>query len=740
MKVLHSKSQRIYCYFTVILMGLHYLKRLYPDSNHVKWSAGKMLGEANKKSIKAAYSSLLRRSGYRSRAGQKVMIAQIAKKLADDENRIIVAEAPTGTGKSMAYLVATLPIAESLKKKVVIATSTVALQEQIYRKDLPEFIAFSGLKSEYILAKGKSRFLCPVRLSSITGYCGKQGDMFGIPADETSSPEQIFQAMHDAFDDGSWDGDRDNFSVSIPDQDWAMLTMDRRGCLGRSCRFYAQCPSMVNRSKLYDADVIVANHDLLLSDLSLGGGVILPNLDECIVIIDEAHSFPARARNHFGSNISLVKLQSALSRTPDIIGELESFLSSKKLSGKRKNPFSDIQDEALYLSNTVTNILALLGQELPSELVEVTTNKHSKQTRFCRGEIPESFIDLAEIAALSLKSILGSFERIADMVKDAISDGSIDHKIAEIVSSKIGNITRTYSSALDVFKDYSNSNNNDYLVARWITSYRINSGINHVLEQCPTDVSGFLYAKLWKKAYGSVITSATLTSLGSFEHFRSKTGIPYEPKSLYIKIASPFDYSRAKLCIPKNSMADSSNYQNHTAFLIKTLPNELEKSGGTLVLFSSRKQMQDVREALSDEIKQIILCQGELPRNILLKDHSDRIDSGIPSVIFGLASFAEGIDLPGNLCRHVIIAKLPFDPPGSPTDATIAENIEERGGNVFRELILPKACLRLVQAVGRLIRREDDEGKISILDNRLLTKRYGKELLAQLPKELSILS
>jgi ATP-dependent DNA helicase DinG len=288
---------------------------------------------------------------------------------------------------------------------------------------------------------------------------------------------------------------------------------------------------------------------------------------------------------------------------------------------------------------------------------------------------------------------------------------------------------------IKVFDSFSNST--DSVVARWVEIYdRSNGQKEYSIEQRPTNVAGALKRTLWSRAHAVVVTSATLRSMGGFEHFRLKAGLPREPEAAYVDLESPFDYSRAALRIPTHAGADPANAKNHTDYIILSLPDLIESSGGTLVLFSSKAQLLKVREGLPEGVAQIILSQNDMPKNVLLAEHARRIAQGLPSVIFGLASFAEGVDLPGDLCRHVIIAKLPFEPPGGPVEATIAEAIEARGGNVFMEIMLPNVCIRLIQAVGRLIRQETDQGTITILDSRLKTKRYGRSLLSNLPSEL----
>jgi len=179
--------------------------------------------------------------------------------------------------------------------------------------------------------------------------------------------------------------------------------------------------------------------------------------------------------------------------------------------------------------------------------------------------------------------------------------------------------------------------------------------------------------------------------------------------------------------------ADPTDPEQHTAMLIAMLPQLLDPQEGSLVLFSSRRQMNDVFEALAPDWRERILTQDSLGKQELLSRHRARIDGGDGSVIFGLASFAEGVDLPGNYCRHVVIAKIPFAVPDAPVEAALAEWIAARGGNAFMEIAVPDAALKLVQASGRLLRTEADTGRITLLDKRIVTRQYGRAILDSLP-------
>ena len=226
-------------------------------------------------------------------------------------------------------------------------------------------------------------------------------------------------------------------------------------------------------------------------------------------------------------------------------------------------------------------------------------------------------------------------------------------------------------------------------------------------------------------------TSATLCALGAFDNFLEKSGIP--ESATRSRIPSPFDFPRiATFCVPP-MRSDPTDSLAHTEEMAALLPELLALERSALVLFTSWRQFNNVADALPDAVRDRCLLQEKASKRQLLRDHRAAIDAGEASYLLGLASFAEGVDLPGHYCRHVIIAKLPFAVPDNPVDEALAEWLENDGRNPFLELAVPETSLRLVQACGRLIRHETDGGRITLLDRRIVTRRYGQSMLRALP-------
>jgi ATP-dependent DNA helicase DinG len=266
--------------------------------------------------------------------------------------------------------------------------------------------------------------------------------------------------------------------------------------------------------------------------------------------------------------------------------------------------------------------------------------------------------------------------------------------------------------------------------ARWTVRQRWDHAEEITLYSSPVLADDLLYTRLWSRAYGSVLTSATLTALGKFDRLRSRAGLPEDAR--YLVVPSSFRYQQmATVEVP--AMKAMPTDDGFLEELIERLPTLWRGETATLVLFTSRRQMHQVRDALAGDYPGLIITQDDMAKGEVLRQHCARVDEGRPSVLFGVASFAEGIDLPGKYLHHVVITRLPFSVPDDPIEASLAEWVTQRGGNPFMEITVPEASIKLVQAVGRLLRTEEDTGRVTILDRRIVARRYGQLLLDSLP-------
>jgi ATP-dependent DNA helicase DinG len=707
-----------------------------------------MLSTELKSQIQGAYSRFLEAKSLKARYGQRLMIAEVAKALGsistDEENRrdsdpaVVVVEAGTGTGKTVAYCLATIPLAKAAGKRLVIATATVALQEQVVHKDLPDILRNSGLNFSFALAKGRGRYLCLSKLdlllqegqaqSATAQLFAEEG--FSIEVDERS--QKLFTQMVEKLAGNHWDGDRDTWSEALEDPDWARLTTDHSQCTNRHCPNFQQCAFYKAREGMGKVDVIVTNHDMVLADLALGGGAVLPDPRETLYVFDEGHHLPDKAIGHFAH---FTRLRSTADWLEQTAKNLTKLLAQHPLPGDLGRLIEQVPELAREIKTQQQFMFSACEQLADFRAGEDMQGRERPRHRFVGGLVPEHLREMALELKKGFARLNDLFTRLTDLLKKAM-DGEVSIGIASHQAEEwyplFGSLLTRAQGNWELWTAFSTEDPQDNPpMARWLSLAESGALFDIEVNASPILAAETLRRNLWNVAYGAVVTSATLTALGTFDRFRMRAGLP---KGAVTTIApSPFQHADAGVLRVPDLRADPRDSVAHTAAIIRELPGLVEGSRGTLVLFSSRKQMQEVFDGLEREWRKRVFIQGNLSKQETLNKHKARVDGGDASVLFGLASFAEGVDLPGAYCEHVVIAKIPFAVPDDPVEAALSEWIEARGGNPFMELAVPDASLRLVQACGRLLRTEEDRGTITLLDRRVVTQRYGKAILNALP-------
>lgn len=683
-----------------------------------------LLGPTLKEDIQAAYRAWLGARGFRPRRGQREMIATIARTLTGPEPRLAVIEAGTGTGKTAAYALAAIPIGDLLDKTVVISSATVALQEQVVHRDLPDLKTRSGLEFSFALAKGRGRYLCLKRLDDRLKYEGGSEtplfESFDAGSDAGGDAQQTYQSMLQAFSERHWDGELDSWSEPVAPELWRTVTTDHRGCSNNKCSYFKQCPFFKARGTLSGCNVIVANHDLLLADLSLGGGAVLPPPEDCIFIIDEAHHLPAKTQQHFSSSARLRSTTIWLDNLTTVFGGMTQRFG-------RPDALVELATRCANHQAAGAESLAALAdavQALDFEPRDDRTSCH----RFPLGDIPDDISTLAGAALEQFRRLADDVDRAHELLQ-AVVKGDVHWERAFEAEDWLPAVGTLHARALAtqrVLEEYARAGSSTLAHARWAN--RIDEDVE--LVSAPIQPGALLEDALWSRCFAAICTSATLTAVGRFDRFLERSGLN---DALTLRIPSPFDFQRiATLRIPA-MRSEPQDFAAHTAEVAELLPDLLEAEASALVLFTSWRQMFAVLDALDDSVRAGIKVQGASAKQALLDAHRADVDAGHHSVLFGLASFSEGVDLPDDYCRHVIIVKLPFSVPDDPLDQAMAEWVEAQGRNAFYDISVPDAALRLVQACGRLIRHEQDWGRITLLDRRILTRRYGRDLLASLP-------
>ncbi len=696
-----------------------------------------MLADEVKDSIQSTYRELLESRELTPRYGQRLMIAEIAKTLStatgEDnlDSPICVVEAGTGTGKTLAYVLAVLPLAQALDCKVVIATATVALQEQVVNKDLPEILEGSNLNFSYSLAKGRGRYLCLAKLDMLLRSNGSMQamlDLYGEEADDPAAGDHaLYESMLEELGGGNWKGDRDDWKSVLTDADWKPVTVDNAQCMGSKCSHFRNCCFYQARDSMDKADCIVSNHDLVLSDLALGGGVILPAPEKCIYVFDEAHHLPLKSNNHFSASTRIKSSGAWLERAETLSSRLQ------------KDEFMDATarqalQKLLVSTKEQLDHAWLLFEQILESLDQTDSYDNRIQHTFTRGVVAGEIQSLAATLVNCFSRIASAFQDISDELKEAMEEGADvkRRQLAEQWFPLIGSQSERAEADQGLWLSYAVADPEDKApFARWL-SYHTNENFTDIgLSSSPVLAADNLQQRLWGNCAGAVLTSATLSSLGNFDMLKMRAGLPEHTH--YLRILSPFDFAgSASLVVPKMN-CEPSNPGKHTELIVSALPRMVDKSAASLMLFSSRRQMQEVMQLLAVEWRELVLCQDDFQKSQLLKFHRQRIDRGEGSIIFGLSSFAEGVDLPGKYCTHVLIAKIPFAVPNDPIEVTLSEWIEQKGLNPFMTLAVPDAAFRLVQASGRLLRSENDSGKITLFDERIVNRHYGKTILESMP-------
>ena len=709
--------------------------------NEKELDAGKILNtsepidsgsrESLQRSIQQTYRCFLKMKGLKPRFGQKQMIATVANHLAqipfnDKKQRneglpVCMIEAGTGTGKTLAYLLGAVFYAKKYGKSLIISTATVALQEQLIEKDLPELNEVLDFEVDCVLVKGRGRYLCVNKLDGLLVDDRKRQASLSlfdslVPSDDESL---LLNNLFEAFSSGQWNGEIDTWSEEIPRNLWSKVTATHRECTNRSCSFFDHCPFYLARNQVDHADVLVTNHDLVLSDLALGGGALLPIPEDSIYVFDEAHHLPDKALQHF-SNSFYVKRDMAW------VKQLEQMLSAISTQLGIPKGLEEAFLQLPKLSEKITETLKSSHQHLEPLRVNTEENIY----RFKSGVVPDFLVEIAQVSVIQLTHLINLFNQVAESLKESTikKEALFPKDEAEFWSPLAGQLLAKFESAYQLWTSFAKKDeDNAPPMARWINW--LDSQEDLELASSPICAAKSLKDQLWNRCFAAITTSATLTALNSFDRFQSQVGIE-SLVSNSLQAPSPFKFSE-NAYLEILDLGNPNQYERHTNNIVKVLPKLIEDKEAVLVLFASRRQLQGVLEALRDYLP--ILAQHELSKNTILKKHKERTDQGLGSVIFGLASFSEGIDLPGKYLSHVIIAKLPFAVPNDPIEASQAEWVERRGGNPFKEITLPDASVKLVQACGRLLRTEKDFGRISILDGRLNSKHYGRVLLKSLP-------
>lgn len=635
---------------------------------------------------------------YESRPQQVEMALAVASAM-DDECNLCV-EAPTGVGKTFAYLVPAVFRAKAEKKPVIVSTHTINLQEQIITRDVPLLERMLDCEITAVVAKGKNNYLCLRRLDELD----ERGQEF-IALDGASA--ELNRLLRWA--DRTKTGDRSEMPHGVSSLLWNTVCCERGNCPGGKCEHFNKCFMFRARRKLFDAEIIISNHAKFFTSLAMSQkaeeennkndkndnsnkdetGSTLPEYSA--VILDEGHTLEECASNHLGLKADSANIRYLLGR----------LYSSERQSGVLGGDYPEATASVRYCRQCCDSFFASLIEWLAPQ-------KHNP----LRYRVPNHITNFLE----------GPFRQLHDKLLHVVLIESDEARQAEISSldeglqEQIENMTSFFSMSLP---------GNVYWFEREGREQQELS-----LNIVPIDVAPVLSELLFSKP-PVIVTSATLAVNGDIGYFQKRVGCQ-DARSLILD--TPFDYERQVSLHIAGHMPDprdAFSFQNEAEqqirrFLIMT-------KGRAFVLFTSYSMMHKLAERMEsffEEKKMPLLIQGEglSPRKML---ESFRSNPG--SVIFGTASFWTGVDVPGDALSNVIITRLPFSVPDHPLIEARTEKIAQEGRNAFFDYSVPEAVLKFRQGFGRLIRTREDTGIVVILDNRVVTKCYGASFLDSIP-------
>ena len=670
------------------------------------------------------------------RLPQRQMIAEVAKTLAGEDDRHLVIEAPTGVGKTLSYLIPGIAVARSAEKKLVISTANVALQDQIFDKDLPLLKKFIP-DLTFTAAFGRRRYVCPRNLAFTTAEPDTQGDLFlyleesagtrpAISGEQQQREQKVCSRLESSLKSGAWDGLRDHCDEQIDDSLWLRLSTDKNSCLAHHCQWYKECPFFLARREIEQAEVVVANHALVMA--ALESDAVLPPAKEMLLVVDEGHHLPEVARDalEMSSDISPAGSALQLDLFIKFIGTLRSWFTFKS-----PPPLASPGRLEEHCGG-VRQLMQEMAEEFMPLLSEVSQGK--AEHRFILGELPEE----ATARCQQLFKLCDGLRGLCEYLINALGEMTGKQDIVRIHRGllQLNRFQGWFESLSKLWWLAGLNQLSGAPVSKWLTAEWQEEKCHLFFHCAGIRVSEQLEKLLWRKVPHVIVTSATLRSLNSFRRFSEMSGLKESAGDRFVTLDSPFNHlSQGKLVIPEMQyeprLAEEALHIAEMARYFRQQVKE-KKHTGSLVLFSSGRAMQQFLAHVTD-LRLMLLVQGDQPRSRLIALHRQRVSEGQQSVLVGLQSFSEGLDLKGELLTQVHIHKIAFPPIDSPVILTEGEWLKSQQRYPFEIQSLPGASFTLIQQVGRLIRSHQCFGEVVIYDRRLLTKAYGSRLLAALP-------
>jgi ATP-dependent DNA helicase DinG len=627
---------------------------------------------------------------FEPREGQIEMARAVERVFTD--GGVLLAEAGTGTGKTLAYLVPAI----LSRERVLVSTGTKNLQEQIYFKDIPALRDALGIPFTATYMKGRANYLCLHKLDQLS-------DSFG-PASH-----DVFLPIIREWSRRTETGDRAELEELPEDLPfWNEVSATAETCLGQECTRYQECFVTQMRQRAAASDVVIVNHHLLCADAAVrksAFGEVIPACNHAI--LDEAHQLEDVATQYFGYSLSTYRLEE-LARDSErlAIGCIEDHKTTDDIAKATER----LRDHTKHFFTELTFAHRGDGRARSEERIRV-----SVQTLAPAADAAAHLSGALEILQATLALI--DTRRPAASAAD---DGDGGSAASETMVDQIAALVRRCGEIRDDLRFLLRAAEAEFV---YFVEFR---GRGVFLRASPIDVSAILRELLFDRMKTAVLTSATLTVDGSFEYVRDRLGIRHADE---IRLASEFDFSRQAILYLPSRMPDPRSADFTMAAGREVIAILKRTEGRAFVLFTSYASMRSVLALAEMALDYPIFSQGTAPRSQLLKQFRETPNA----VLFATSSFWQGVDVIGEALSCVIIDKLPFASPGDPITAARIDAIRARGGDPFGEYQVPLAILALQQGLGRLIRHRRDRGVLAVLDPRLKTKSYGRRFVASLP-------
>ena len=609
---------------------------------------------------------------------QQIAMAEAVGRVFDSEHHLII-EAGTGTGKSLAYLIPAILWAVKHNKKVVVSTHTKTLQEQLLYHDIPLIHEKLKIPFRYALCLGNENYLSLRRLKRAS-----QAGLFTMVKEE----EQM-AAIFDWVNETPT-GTKGNLPFEPLPSVWEDVGRQKDLCLGKNCETHNTCFYFKEKKRWFGAHLLIVNHHLFFANVARSGAV-LPRFDA--VIFDEAQNIEESATSFLGLKISN--------------SYLYYFLDRLYHSRTRKGLLSRIKhDYVLHLRNQV-GVVRKVVETFFTRIIE----EYGKKDRVLRIYKPVSIENAIYFPMKELYESLKNFEGMVQSEEDRIEITAAANRCMEFNNS----IPAFLNQDLDGY-------------VYWLEINEKKKFSRVVLQGVPINAAEELQEQVFSKIGRVVLTSATLTTHKSFDFIRERIGFDAQEQSI---LGSPFDYpNQALLYVSADLPEPSETMEKYASAMAKRCGELVEISEGkTFILFTSYALMDQVYDRLQHlSSKFSFLKQGEIPTGQMIQRFKKT--SG---VIFGTNSFWQGVDIPGDALKSVIITKLPFDVPSEPLTEARIEDLRRRSIDPFSHYQIPRAIIQMRQGFGRLIRKQSDTGVVSILDSRIARRGYGKQFLDSLP-------